>query len=59
MGRALKVRLGRPLYVTPGSYELLVKVAGTESETGFEVEPPEPRKPRMKEKPKIRGEKDD
>ena len=53
------VRLGRPLYATPGSYTLVVRTAAGEAETELEVEKPEPRKPRMKKKPKIRGEKDD
>ncbi|MCP3957982.1 MAG: glycosyl hydrolase [bacterium] len=53
------VRLDRPLYVTPGSYTLVVRTAGGEAETGLEVEKPEPRKPRMKKEPKIRGQKDD
>ncbi|MCP4662515.1 MAG: glycosyl hydrolase [bacterium] len=53
------VRLKRPLYVTPGSYTLRVITAGGEAETELEVKPPEPREPRMKKKPKIRGQKDD
>ncbi len=53
------VRLKRPLYVTPGSYTLRVMVPGGEAETELKVKPPEPREPRMKKKPKIRGQKDD
>ena len=53
------VRLGRPLYVTPGSYKLRIRVGDQQAETDFEVESPEPREPRMKKKPPIRGEKDD
>ena len=53
------VRLGRPLFATPGSYSLAVRTAGGEAETELTVEPPEPREPRMKKKPKIRGQKDD
>ncbi len=53
------VRLGRPVYVTPGSYTLAVRTGGGEAETAFEVKPPEAREPRMKKEPKIRGQKDD
>ena len=53
------VRLGRPLYVTPGTYTLVVRTAGGEAETELEVKAPEAREPRMKKKPKIRGQKDD
>ncbi len=53
------VRLGRPLYVTPGTYTLAVRTAAGEAETELEVKPPEPREPRMKKEPKIRGQKDD
>ena len=53
------VRLGRPLYVTPGSYMLVVRTAAGEAETKLEIKPPEPRQPRMKKEPKIRGQKDD
>lgn len=51
------VRLGRQLYITPGTYSLRVEVGEDSGETTFEVKPPEPREPRMKPKPKIRGEK--
>ena len=53
------VRLGRPIYVTPGSYTLAIRTEAGEAETGLEVKPPEPREPRMKKEPKIRGQKDD
>ena len=53
------VRLARPLYVTPGSYTLVVRTEGSEAETELEIEMPEPRMPRMKKEPKIRGQKDD
>ncbi len=53
------VRLGRPLYVTPGTYTLVVRTEAGEAETPFEVKPPEPREPRMKKQPKIRGQRDD
>ena len=56
---AERVRLGRPLYVTPGSYKLVVKTADAESETDLEIEKPTKRDPRMKPEPKIRGEKKD
>ncbi len=53
------VRLERQLIVTPGSYTLVVRVADSEAETDFEVTPAEPRTPRMKKEPKIRGRKGD
>jgi photosystem II stability/assembly factor-like uncharacterized protein len=55
------VRLGRPLYVTPGKYNVNVAVDGTDdfSETKLEVKKPEALKPRVKPKPKIRGQRDD
>ncbi|MEM7355654.1 MAG: glycosyl hydrolase, partial [Acidobacteriota bacterium] len=52
------VRLDRPLYVTPGSYSLVVRTAGGEAQTELMVSPPEPRPPRMPKEPKIRGQKD-
>lgn len=54
---AERVRLGRPLYVTPGSYKLVVQAGDAEAETEFEVEKPRAREPREKPKPKIRGAK--
>ncbi len=53
------MRLGWPLYVTPGKYTVRIAVGEAESDTELEVKPPRPREPRMKEEPKIRGEKDD
>jgi len=53
------VRLGRPLYITPGTYTLTARTGDGEAETELEVKPPEPREPRMKKEPKIRGQKDD
>ena len=53
------VRLGRPLYVTPGTYTLRVRTATGEAESKLEIKTPEPRQPRMKKEPKIRGQKDD
>ncbi len=53
------VRLGWPLYATPGSYKLVVRAGGGESEVEWKVKKPEARQPRMKKEPKIRGEKDD
>ncbi len=53
------VRLGRPLYVTPGDYRLRVTTEGGESEVDWKVTEPEPREPRKKKEPPIRGRKDD
>jgi hypothetical protein len=53
------VHLGRPLYVTPGSYTLEVRVGGESAQTSLEVTAPEPREPRTPPEPKIRGEEDD
>ncbi|MEM7588111.1 MAG: glycosyl hydrolase, partial [Acidobacteriota bacterium] len=52
-------RLGRPLYITPGTYTLEIRSATAEAETSFEVEAPEPRQPRMDPPPRIRGQRDD
>lgn len=57
--RAEAVRLGWPLYVTPGSYSLEVSVGEASHSTDFEVKAAEPPRPRMKPEPKIRGQKDD
>ncbi len=56
---AERVRLERPLYVTPGKYKIVLVAGDTEAETELEVKPPEPRDPRQKPEPKIRGQKDD
>lgn len=53
------LRLGRPLYVTPGSYKVEIKIGEAVATTELEIEKPAPRPPRQKAKPKIRGEKDD
>lgn len=53
------VRLGRPLYVTPGSYTLRIQVGDDQGETEVTVTPPTPLEPRETKKEKIRGEKDD
>jgi hypothetical protein len=53
------LRLGRPLYITPGEYSLKVQLAATEAETGLEIKAPEPRKARKKKEPKIRGRNQD
>ena len=50
-------RLGHPLYVLPGKYTIRVRQGEAESTTEFKVDAPTPRSPRMKKKPKIRGEK--
>ncbi len=52
------VRLEWPLYITPGTYTLVVSSAGEESETEFEVKKPTPRSPRAKPEPEIRGRKE-
>lgn len=54
---AESVRLGRPLYITPGGYALRFRAAGNEAEIDFTVKKPEPRTPRMKKKEPIRGKK--
>ncbi len=52
---AESVRLGHRLFVVPGKYTLRLAQNGASSETGFEVKAPEPRKPRAKPEPKLRG----
>jgi hypothetical protein len=54
---AESVRLGRPLYITPGGYTLRLRAAGGEGETEFTVKRPNPRTPRMKRAEPIRGKK--
>ncbi len=51
------VRLKRPLYVTPGTYSVRLTIGKDTHTTELEITAPEPRKPRMKTKPKIRGKK--
>lgn len=54
------VRLGWPLYITPGSYSLrLTTASGEVSETDFKVKASEPPRPRMKKEEPIRGTGDD
>jgi photosystem II stability/assembly factor-like uncharacterized protein len=52
------VRLGWPLYATPGNYTLRVTADHGSAETEFVMEAPEPRQPRKKPRPKMRGEAD-
>ncbi|NJL26679.1 MAG: hypothetical protein HC897_01800, partial [Thermoanaerobaculia bacterium] len=47
------------LYATPGSYRLEVRVGDAKAATELKIEAPEPREPRTKPKPRIRGQKDD
>ncbi len=54
------VRLGHPLYVTPGTYTFATRTAAGKAEVEVEpLEPLEPREPQMKKEPEIRGQKDD
>lgn len=53
------IRLGRPLYVTPGTYTVRVTSGDTSSDTELVIDPPEPRAPRTPEPPRIRGAKKD
>jgi photosystem II stability/assembly factor-like uncharacterized protein len=53
------LRLGRPLYVTPGTYKLRADVGKNESEIELTVNEPEPLPPRIEKKPRIRAEKKD
>ena len=53
------LRLGRPLYITPGSYKLELTVGEAKATTELTIDKPAPRPPRQKAKPKVRGEKDD
>jgi photosystem II stability/assembly factor-like uncharacterized protein len=52
------VRLGRPLYVTPGTYTVRVQLGRASAETEFEVNAPRPREPRVEPEPRIRGQKE-
>lgn len=52
------VRLGRPLYATPGAYTIRIERGDASSERTFEIEPAPPREPRTRPKPPIRGEDD-
>ncbi|MEM8930224.1 MAG: glycosyl hydrolase [Acidobacteriota bacterium] len=53
------VRLGWPLYATPGSYTLRVTVGDDSADTDFSVDPATPFEPRQAPEPKIRGQRDD
>jgi len=53
------VRLERPVYVVPGAYTVRVEKDGATTETEFTVKEPEPREPRAKKPPRIRGKKDE
>ena len=54
------VRLGRPLYVTPGKYTLTVTVGEASAKTELEIGKPRSRSSRAPEPPyKVRGKKDD
>ena len=53
------VRLGWPLYATPGTYTLRIEVGDGSAETELEMKSPRARDPRTKPEPKIRGQKDD
>ena len=53
------VRLGWPLYVTPGTYTIEIAIGEESSSTDFTVDKPRKPEPRAKPKPKIRGEQDD
>ncbi|MEM1202094.1 MAG: glycosyl hydrolase [Acidobacteriota bacterium] len=53
------VRLGWPLYATPGTYTLEVTVGEASASTELTVDPAAPRQPRAEPTPKIRGQKDD
>ncbi len=50
------LRLGRPLFVTPGNYILRVESAGFSAETEIRVQRPQSRDPRTPARPKIRAE---
>ena len=51
------VRLGRPLTITPGSYTVELTAGQAAHRTELEITAPEPREPRIKPQPKIRGKK--
>jgi hypothetical protein len=53
------IRLDRMLFATPGTYTVRIDAGEEHAETELKVDKPEPRRPRTKPKPKIRGEKDD
>ncbi|MEO1083476.1 MAG: hypothetical protein AAFY88_04480, partial [Acidobacteriota bacterium] len=53
------IRLGWPLYVTPGEYTVEVSLGDAKATTSLTVDAPEPRTPRRAEEPRIRGQKDE
>ncbi|MEO1367269.1 MAG: hypothetical protein AAFX50_08825, partial [Acidobacteriota bacterium] len=53
------IRLGWPLYVTPGDYIVKVSRGDADATTSLTVDTPEPLTPRRAEEPKIRGQKDE
>ena len=57
--RSEAARLGWKPYVTPGDYTLSIQVGEDSAETELTVTKPKPRRSRVKEEPKIRGQKDD
>ncbi|RMH20318.1 MAG: glycosyl hydrolase [Acidobacteria bacterium] len=52
------VRLGWPLYVTPGTYTVRAVAGDATSDVELTIKPPRPREPRMKKEEPIRGKKD-
>ncbi len=52
---AESVRLGHRLYALPGKYTIVVAMDDAKAETALEIKAPEPRKPRAKAPPKVRG----
>ena len=55
---AESVRLGHRLLLMPGKYTVQLALAGTTSDSAFELKAPEPYKPRAPAKPKLRGRDD-
>ncbi|MGD8699747.1 MAG: hypothetical protein PVJ43_10680 [Gemmatimonadales bacterium] len=51
------VRLERQLFVTPGTYTVQVRMGDDRADAEFKVDAPQPRQPRVKPTPRIRGEK--
>ena len=51
------MRLDWPLYVTPGTYSLVVRMGEAEARTELVVNPAPKREPRMRDEPAIRGRK--
>lgn len=53
------VRLGHPMYVTPGQYTVEVLAGELDSATALSVKPPKSFEPRQPERPKLRGRGED